>query len=176
MQITASRFDAVPYTHNAEQVARSIESRRTPVPEYFYPGVYVVEVDSSMKSIEGVSTSTADLIGGDCIDRLRHLAGPLPGDWTRHDAQDPGIAVLELLAYVAELLVERADLIGDEAMLHSSRLAAASLALSRDREIPRGSAVKAVTFYEGQLLREESREQNDLCHRLHIGKVETGSE
>ena len=143
------------------------------MPEHSYPGVYVVEVESRVTPIEGVSTSTADLVGRDCIDRLRRLASGESADWTSQDGGDPAIAVLEALAYVADLLAARADLVADEAMLHSSRLAAASLSLASGAELPRGSAMKAVTFYEGQLLGAEhpARTPNERHHCLRIGKV-----
>ena len=32
--------------------------------EYLHPGVYVVEVEGQVRPIEGVSTSTADFLGG----------------------------------------------------------------------------------------------------------------
>src|SRR5215210_5391626 len=38
-------------------------SRRTRMPEYLAPGVYVEEVDTGSKPIEGVSTSTAGMLG-----------------------------------------------------------------------------------------------------------------
>jgi phage tail sheath protein FI len=146
------------------------------VPDYLYPGVYVVELESTVKSIEGVSTSTAGVVGADCIERLTRLASPAP-DVSTGQAQDAGVALLEVLAYVAELLVERGDVIADEAVLHSLRLATASLALARNQDVPRGGAVKAVSFYEGRLLREEvpKREHDRSCHLLHIGKDEASS-
>ena len=33
------------------------------MPEYQYPGVYIEEIDSSVHPIEGVSTTTAALVG-----------------------------------------------------------------------------------------------------------------
>ncbi len=33
------------------------------MPEYLYPGVYVEEIDTGNKPIEGVSTSTAGFLG-----------------------------------------------------------------------------------------------------------------
>src|SRR5262249_57337325 len=44
--------------HSTSQTAR-----RTTMPEYLAPGVYVEEIDTGSKPIEGVSTSTAGMLG-----------------------------------------------------------------------------------------------------------------
>ena len=62
------------------------------MPTYQYPAVYVAEVEAQVRPIEGVSTSTAALLGPDC---LAHLTCPgffepfIPGGrlgWVKGDA------------------------------------------------------------------------------------------
>ena len=145
------------------------------MPEYLYPGVYVTEIDANVTPIEGVSTSTADVIGADCLARLQRLAGPLPPEWTDHDDNDPGVALLELLAFLADRLGARLDLVSDEAMLHTSRLAAAALTLLKDRTLPRGSVLKSVAFHERQTSPEDGLAHEESgCHRLRRGHDEAG--
>jgi hypothetical protein len=62
--------------------------------ERVYPGVYVTELASGVKPIEGVSTS------------------PAP-PWTDHNENDPGLTLLELLSWTADGLLYRAGRDGD---------------------------------------------------------------
>jgi phage tail sheath protein FI len=116
------------------------------MPEYLAPGVYVTEIALGAKPIEGVSTSTADLIGNDVIDLLRRLSQHPPPDWTDHNEQDPGIALLELFAWLTESLLYRAEQLPERGVLHAARLTAAALALVAGRKQPHGSVLKRVRF------------------------------
>jgi hypothetical protein len=62
--------------------------------ERLYPGVYLEEVAFKAQPIDGVSTATP---------------APTPA-WTDTQTHDPGITLLELLAYAIEPLQYRADL------------------------------------------------------------------
>jgi len=137
------------------------------MPEYLYPGVYVVEVAAGAKPIEGVSTSTADLIGSDCIGKLHRLATVPASEWTQYNQHDPGVTVLELLAWLTESLVYRADRLSEDGVVHASRLAAAALALASNCEQPQGSVLKHSNFYTGRRLNEEDfqAEQDYLLPR-----------
>ena len=125
------------------------------MPEYLYPGVYVVEVAAGAKPIDGVSTSTTDLIGSDCIGKLHRLATVPAPEWTDHNEHDPGITVLELSAWLTESLVYRAERLSDDGVVHASRLAAAALALANNCEQPEGSVLKRTNFYSGRRMNEE---------------------
>jgi hypothetical protein len=125
------------------------------MPEYLYPGVYVVEVAAGAKPIDGVSTSTANLIGSDCIDKLHRLATVPAPEWTDYNEHDPGVTVLELLAWLTESLVYRTEPLSDDGVVHASRLAAAALALANNCEQPEDSVLKRTNFYSGRRMNEE---------------------
>jgi phage tail sheath protein FI len=75
------------------------------MPTYQYPAVYVTELEAKVRPIEGVSTSTAALLGPDCISLLRARIERLPRKWTDAKSGDPGIALLELAAWISESLL-----------------------------------------------------------------------
>jgi phage tail sheath protein FI len=77
------------------------------MPTYQYPAVYVAEVEAQVRPIEGVSTSTAALLGPDCLAHLRARIERLPPNWTDAKRGDPGIALLELVAWISESLLYR---------------------------------------------------------------------
>ena len=104
------------------------------MPEYLYPGVYVTEVALNPKPIEGVSTSTISLLGSELIGELQRLVDQTPGKDA--DGSNYGIAFLELMAWISDTLSQRADQLGDEAYLPAARIAAAALALVRNRAQP----------------------------------------
>ena len=132
------------------------------MPEYLHPGVYVVEVAAGAKPIDGVSTSTADLIGRDCIGKLHRLATAPAPEWTEYNQRDPGVTVLELLAWLTESLVYRTERLSHDGVAHASRLAAAALALVSSCEQPEGSVLKRANFYTGRRLNEEEfRDEQD---------------
>ena len=125
------------------------------MPEYLYPGVYVVEVAAGAKPIDGVSTSTADVIGSDCIGKLHRLATVPASEWTQYNEHDPGVTLLELLAWLTESLVYRTERLSEDGVAHAARLAAAALALVSNCEQPQGSVLKRANFYTGRRLNEE---------------------
>ena len=120
------------------------------MPEYLAPGVYVTEIASGAKSIDGVSTSTADLIGRSVITELQRLSGRPAPDWTDHNGHDPGVALLELFAWLTESLLYRAGQLPEQSRLPAARLAAAALALTTNGEQPQGSVLKRVRFFRGR--------------------------
>lgn len=65
--------------------------------ERLYPGVYVTEVASQVKPIEGVATATAP---------MAPLHARLPEHtpaWTNHNDSDPGGTLLQTFAWLSEL-------------------------------------------------------------------------
>lgn len=122
------------------------------MPDYSYPGVYVTEVATAPRSIEGVPTSTSEVIGPETIAKMQHLIGQVAPDWTDANLHDPGVTLLELAAWIAEGIAFRAQHVPDRAVLASSRLARASLALVSDRSQPAGSTIERVRYFEGKFL------------------------
>ena len=58
------------------------------MPEYLHPGVYIAEVAAGAKPIDGVSTSTADLIGSEVISKLHRLATAPAPEWTQYNQHE----------------------------------------------------------------------------------------
>lgn len=120
--------------------------------EYSYPGVYVTEVSTAPRSIEGVPTSTSEVIGPETIVKVQRLIDHVTPDWTDANLHDPGVTLLEFAAWIVESIFDRAEQVPDRAVLASSRLVLASLALASDRRQPDGSAIQRVSYFEGKLL------------------------
>ncbi|HVG04797.1 MAG TPA: hypothetical protein VM937_07620 [Burkholderiaceae bacterium] len=140
------------------------------MPEYLAPGVYVTEIASEAKPIEGVSTSTAGLIGSDTVAMLQQLVKHAP-DWTEQNTHDPGVALLELLAWLAESLVYRTGRLPERGLLHAGHLAAAALTLVAKCDQPQGSVLKKVRFFEGRLLNEDDlRTEQDFLRPRNLGR------
>ncbi|HEY6514387.1 MAG TPA: hypothetical protein VI032_20590, partial [Burkholderiaceae bacterium] len=68
--------------------------------ERLYPGVYVTEVASGVKPIDGVATSTADAAALQAASRHAGLAHT--PDWTNHNDNDPGVTLLQMFAWLSE--------------------------------------------------------------------------
>jgi hypothetical protein len=62
-----------------------------------------------------------DRSSGPRLDDLVDRARTELRDWTDHTDSDPGVALLELFAYVGELLSTYADRVADEAYLDTGR-------------------------------------------------------
>ena len=74
--------------------------------ERVFPGVYLTEVACSVRPIDGVSTSTADLPGAPA--------------WTQANQNDPGVTLLELLSWTSASLAYRADGSFEHVALHAA--------------------------------------------------------
>jgi phage tail sheath protein FI len=67
--------------------------------ERVYPGVYVTEMASGVRPIDGVPTAVESA--------ATEAAHPHVPDWADHNTHDPGITLMELLAYSIESLQYR---------------------------------------------------------------------
>ena len=117
------------------------------MPTYEYPAVYVTEVEAHVRPIEGVSTSTAALLGPDCLAHLRARIERLPPNWTDARSGDPGVALLELLAWISESLLYRGGQMPARAARSLTRVAAASLQSLQGCRLPKGSALKKIEVF-----------------------------
>jgi hypothetical protein len=122
------------------------------MPEYLAPGVYVVEIPTAPKPIEGVSTSTERVVGVEVLSGVRRLIDRLPAGSETPD-KDLAKALLELLAWVGDTLARQLDQLESEAWLPTAGLTAAALALTtKIRTPPDRGALKRIRYFEGQLL------------------------
>ena len=120
------------------------------MPEYLHPGVYLVEVDTQATPIPGVSTSTEALLGPLLAFWRDRVRSDIPG-WTDRNASDPGIMLLELLAWVAESAIFRVNRIGEREAAQLSRAVVSCLALLQRAQAP-ASPVARTCFLEGRTI------------------------
>jgi hypothetical protein len=133
------------------------------MPEYQYPGVYVEEHDTA-KPILGVSTSIDNLTTRSLASELREIVLRIDPDWTDHNTSDPGVTVLEVLAWIAETVIYRANAIPEQGRRAAERAAAALATLSE----PCRQADAALTrprFSPGQLLTAKDLQLEQNYHR-----------
>jgi hypothetical protein len=147
--------------------------------EYLYPGVYVEEIETVAKPIDGVSVSIDE-------DRLRSLIAALQQtvhshlpEWTNLNESDPGVTLLQLFAWLASALVYRAEQLPDSGRMWAFRgaarlfeLAGASAASSETPKRPSyfsGQMLDATTLQSEQNYhREKRRRHNRLLHGFGI--------
>ncbi|HTO49826.1 MAG TPA: hypothetical protein VML91_19490 [Burkholderiales bacterium] len=120
------------------------------MPEYLHPGVYLVEVDTQATPVAGVFASTEALLGPLLAFWQERVRTRVPG-WTDHNASDPGITLLELLAWLADLAIFRADRIGEREAVHLSRAVVSCLALLQRAQAPTSPVARAC-FLEGRTI------------------------
>lgn len=142
--------------------------------EYLYPGVYVEEYQAGTKSIPGVPVSTGDGLAS-IASTLREAVLKLQPEWTGRNESDPGITLVELLAWLAESLLYRSGAIPDEARRAVMR-AVAALSMLTEPCGPASRPLKRPHFFAGRLLdaatlqaeqdyhREKQRRQNRALH------------
>ena len=72
--------------------------------EYLYPGVYLEEIEGGVHEIAGVPTSTAGFTGVYAHEMTLPAHRP---EWTDHNRADPGITLVDLLAWLGEAVLYR---------------------------------------------------------------------
>ena len=121
------------------------------MPEYLQPGVYVDEMESGVKPIPGVATSSDGATLEALAVELRRVMRTHVPAWTELNESDPGITLIEIFAFLAEGLSFRADPMPDRGSSAVRRAAAALAALRRDRG-PCGESLERPSFFDGRLL------------------------
>ena len=144
------------------------------MPEYLYPGVYVEEIDTGVKPIPGVSTTSDRPLELLATEFRRTLQACVP-EWTGSNETDPGVMLLEVLAFLAESLLAYANEIprGRSAALR----AAAALAALGGVSGSGYESVRRPLFFTGQLLdaaalaaeQDYHREKRRLHNRALLG-------
>lgn len=147
--------------------------------EYLYPGVYVEDIEAGTKPIDGVSVSIDE-------DRLRSLVAALqqtvsahlPG-WKNLNESDPGVTLLQLVAWLATALANRAEQLPDNGRMWAFRAAARLFELAGSSAAS-SETLKRPSYFSGQMLdattlqseqnyhREKRRRHNRLLHGFGI--------
>src|SRR5262249_53747330 len=122
------------------------------MPEYLSPGVCLIEIASDSAPIEGLSNSTTSFLGSALTHELRRLVNQISQGEKTSDGANHSAALLELMAWIGDVLVRRCDSMGSEAYGQAARVAAAALSLLKHRPPSTRDIVKHIRFYEGQLL------------------------
>ena len=138
--------------------------------EYLYPGVYVVEVQGRVRPIEGVSTSTADFLGDELLARLIEHAKRHSPEWTHFNDQDPGVTLLNLSAWLAEMALYRMDRVPGGAGPAASRLALVAFRALLDGEANGARTGVKVRFFENAVVGGEDARGEGKCLVLHRPK------
>jgi len=123
------------------------------MPEYLAPGVYIEEYDANPQPIPGVSTSIDDATARALFDRFKDL---VPPDWSGFNESDPGITLVNLLAWLAEALLYRTGRATDARREAALRELLPLLACGPPRR-PR--------YLEGQILDAATLEAEQNYHR-----------
>ena len=113
-----------------------------------YPGVYIVEAEGAVEPIPGVPTRIDDKDLRAMAAFLRERLTRRGPAWAELNEHDPGVAMLELLAYLAEELTYRARPAPDAAREHVARLTASALALLGTAS-PAGGGLRSSRFLCG---------------------------
>lgn len=116
--------------------------------EYLAPGVYVEEYDASPRPIAGVPTSTVDLVT--LAHEMRQVMLRLVPEWPDHNASDPGITLLELMAWLGDAMMYRFVDLPPQGQRAAHRAIAALAALVHAR-CPTIEAAARPHFFTGRL-------------------------
>ena len=134
------------------------------MPEYLYPGVYLEEYDAHTKSIPGVSTSTGNAITRSFVAAISEVVRRVQPDWTDHNASDPGVTLLELVAWLSETLIYRTDAIPEQGRRAAMR-AVAALSPLVDPCGPADGTITRPRFFAGQFLDAATLQAEQNYHR-----------
>ena len=144
--------------------------------EIRYPGVYVVETEANVTPIPGVDAVMDDEPFAALVRDLHRAVHRYVPAWTDFNVHDPGVMLLQLLAWLAEAERYRAHRLPASALGDAARLATKAMALLDCASAVSGAAVR-LRFFAGQLLTDDdlrqeveySREQGRLHNRLLHG-------
>jgi hypothetical protein len=119
------------------------------MPEYLAPGVYLEESDSGVTPIPGVSTSIDDATLRRLVESFRAILGLNEPDWTRFNQTDPGVTLIQLIAWLGESLLYRTD---DTTKARRDAARRAFARLSTDRCASACAPLRRPRYFAGQLL------------------------
>jgi hypothetical protein len=135
------------------------------MPEYLAPGVYLEESDAGVKPISGVSTSPIDLeTARALVAAIEPIIERTQPGWTRFNDTDPGITLIELLAWVAEGLLFRSGDDSERRRAAVLRAAADVVAVAEACAIER-EPLKRPSFFDGRLIDAATLQSEQDYHR-----------
>src|SRR5262249_20918885 len=139
-------------------------TREIAMPKAAYPGVYVEEFDSGVHTIEGVPTSTDAETLKKVVAAMQVAVGDaLPG-WIDFNETDPGVTVVEVLAYLAENMLYRSSVIPQRGRYAALR-AATALASLANPCAAESEPLRRVHFFNGRLLDAATLQAEQDYHR-----------
>lgn len=134
------------------------------MPEYLAPGVYLEEREGRSRPIPGVSASTLGLIAQSLGSELRGIVPGIELGWTEGNVPDPGITLLELIAWLSEAVVYRSDTIPEQGRKAAMRALAALSPLAESCRETEGP-IRRPSFFAGQVLDEKTLQAEQDYHR-----------
>jgi hypothetical protein len=149
------------------------------MPEYLYPGVYVEAYDLHPKPIPGVGTLAQDVALRQFVAEMLGVVRRAQPDWTDRNASDPGITLLELVAWLSEVALCHADSIPEQGRRAALRALGALATLAPPCGQDDGALARP-RYFAGQLLsvadlqleqdylREKLRRHNRALHGVGI--------
>jgi hypothetical protein len=149
------------------------------MPEFLYPGVYVETYDLHPNPIPGVGTLAQDVALRQFVAEILGVVRRAQPDWTDRHTSDPGITLLELVAWLSEVALCHADSIPEQGRRAALRaigaLAPHSPPCGQDEGVllrPRYFSGRLLSVADLQLeqdyLREKLRRHNRALHGVGI--------
>ncbi len=134
------------------------------MPEYLHPGVYIEEYDGQPKAIPGVATSTDEFVVRTLANEIAQIVRRAHPDWTDFNVRDPGVTLLDVLAFLSELVLYRSGTLSEQGRRAALR-AVGSLSRLTD---PCGRGCGTISrprFFTGQLFDAASLQAEQDYHR-----------
>jgi hypothetical protein len=121
------------------------------MPEFLYPGVYVEVYDLQPKPIPGVETLAQGAALRQFVTEVLDVVRRAQPDWTDRNTSDPGITLLELVAWLAEVALCHADSIPEQGRRAALRAIGALATFSPPCGQDDGALARP-RYFTGQLL------------------------
>jgi hypothetical protein len=129
------------------------------MPEILYPGVYIEEIETNPRPIEGVPTDKLTM--DSLAEQLREIIRQHAPEWSDFNSHDPGITLIQVLAWVSDTILYRIS--PSEEVRQAAIRAIASLSKFVS-SCDRGTLVRP-NFFLGQVLTAEDLQAEQEYHR-----------
>lgn len=131
------------------------------MPQYVSPGVYIEEIETSPRPIEGVSEFPHRLTLDSLVLQLREIVQHYEPEWSDLNSDDPGITLVELVTFLADALLYQ--ITPSEEGRQAALRALASLSKFASSCDP--ATLTRPNFFEGQILGAEDLQAEQQYHR-----------